>query len=87
MQRDSDLVRDSLRTAGNPVPLVVDSPATLAPAMTPAPVRELALGSAAVGELDDRELLALLEELETIEVLPSADVETSSVVPAAAGTE
>lgn len=56
-------------------------------AVTPAP-RELAIGSAAIGDLDDRELLALLENLESLEVLPSADVENGTVSPSvAAGTE
>jgi hypothetical protein len=51
--------------------------------------RELALGSSAIVELSDHELSALLSELPTLEVLPSADVENGSVVSlvAPAGTE
>ena len=88
MQRSAAPVRDSLAVAAHPA--IADSPATVAAARTPsaAPAaRELAVGTAAVADLDDSELLALLEDLQTIEVVPSADVETSTVVPAAAGTE
>ena len=85
-QRDAG-VRDAPRVAQISAPLVVDSPAAPVRASAAAPARELALGSAAVGDLDDGELLALLEDLQTIEALPSADEEPGSVVPAAAGTE
>jgi hypothetical protein len=82
MQRDAAPRSDSLAT-----PLAV-AQVPNSVARTQAPTRELALGSAAVGDLDDGELLALLEGLHSLEVLPSADVETSTVVAAAgAGTE
>ena len=55
-------------------------------AVTPAP-RELAIGGAAIGDLDDRELLALLENLGTVEMLPSADVENGVAAVVAAGTQ
>jgi anti-sigma factor RsiW len=48
--------------------------------------RELALGNAAVSDLDDGELSALLADLQSLEVLPSADVESSPVVSAGATT-
>jgi hypothetical protein len=96
MQRDAGLRNDSLGTrTAETVPTVLpsagDSPAAGTPARVrvsmPAP-RELALGSSAVSDLNDVELLALLEGLESLDVLPAADVETSTVVPAAAaGTE
>lgn len=51
--------------------------------------RELATASGAIGELNDRELSALLRDLESLEALPSVDVENgagvSSIAPA--GTE
>jgi hypothetical protein len=49
--------------------------------------RELAVGTSAVSELDDTELLVLLDDIQSIEVLPSADVETSTLVPTSGGTE
>lgn len=39
--------------------------------------RELAMGSGTVGDLSDRELTALLNDIETLDALPSADVETA----------
>ena len=48
--------------------------------------RELALGSASVSELDDSELSALLADLETLDVLPPADVENAAVVSAGVTT-
>jgi anti-sigma factor RsiW len=84
MQRDAGLRTDSL---GAPL-VVAQAPNTAVVARAAAPTRELALGSAAVGDLDDSELLVLLQDLQSLEVLPSADVETSTIVPAsAAGTE
>lgn len=56
---------------------------------TVAAPRELATASGAIGELSDRELSALLRDLESLEALPSVDVENgagvSSIAPA--GTE
>jgi hypothetical protein len=77
VQRDGSVARDSLSVAAGPVAL--SAPAT--PAAVAAP-RELALGSAAVGDLNDGELSALLADLETLEALPSPDVESAtSIVP------
>lgn len=45
--------------------------------------RELALGSSAVTELSDGELSTLLANLESLEALPSADVEPVPVTPIA----
>jgi anti-sigma factor RsiW len=84
MQRDAGPGADSLGTPQ----VVAEAPNTAVMARAAAPSRELALGSAAVGDLDDGELLVLLQDLQSLEVLPSADVETSTVVPvSAAGTE
>ena len=90
MQRDAGPARDSVLVVEQPAPLVVDSPTAAAAVNAPStgPVaRELALGTAAVSELDDAELVALLEDLQSLEVLPSADVETSAIVPVSTGTE
>jgi anti-sigma factor RsiW len=48
--------------------------------------RELAVGSAAVSDLDDSELSALLADLQTLDVLPAAEVENANVVTAAVTT-
>jgi anti-sigma factor RsiW len=65
--------------------------ATSAPQVdTPAPAQashELALGTAAVTDLDDGELSSLLSELSTLDALPSADVENAvAVSPLPTGT-
>ena len=51
--------------------------------------RELATGNSAIGDLNDGELSALLKDLETLEVLPSMDVENGMAVSPVAprGTE
>jgi anti-sigma factor RsiW len=43
--------------------------------------RELALGSGAVGDLNDGELSTLLKNLATVDVIPSMDVESPTVSP------
>ena len=48
--------------------------------------RELALGSAVVGDLDDGELSTLLNGLQTLDAIPSADVEPSATVPTVSPT-
>ena len=47
------------------------------------------MGNSAIGDLDDGALSALLRDLETLEVLPPADVENGAAVSpvAPAGTE
>ena len=47
---------------------------------TPSPARELAMGSGAASDLSDRELQALLKDIESIEAVPSVDVENASLV-------
>jgi anti-sigma factor RsiW len=48
--------------------------------VTAAAPRELAMGSGAIGDLDDRELSALLRDLESLDALPPADVENATTV-------
>jgi anti-sigma factor RsiW len=55
-------------------------PVASRPAAATATPRELALGSSAVSDLDDRELSNLLNDLQTLEALPSADVENVAAV-------
>jgi hypothetical protein len=55
------------------------APVIGAPAAVPAP-RELALGSAAVSDLDDAELSTLLAGLQSLDAVPSTDVETAAPV-------
>jgi anti-sigma factor RsiW len=43
----------------------------------PAAARELAMASGAASELSDRELQALLKDIESIDAVPSVDVETT----------
>ena len=59
-----------------------------AAAVAPA-ARELALGSSAIGDLSDVELSVLLKDLQTVDVLPSADVDNTAVMSSAlpTGTE
>ena len=64
----------------------VDVPPAAQPAAPEPAARELALGSASVSELDDSELSALLADLETLDVLPPADVENAAVVSAGVTT-
>ncbi len=48
--------------------------------------RELALASSAIGELSDGELSALLQDIGTIEALPSAEVENATTISPVAPT-
>ncbi|HEX9485206.1 MAG TPA: zf-HC2 domain-containing protein [Gemmatimonadaceae bacterium] len=43
--------------------------------------RELAVGGGALNELSDRDLAKLLDEIQSMDVLPPADVEPSSMSP------
>jgi hypothetical protein len=63
-------------TAVGAVPLAPESPAVVSGG---AP-RELAIASSSVGELDDSELSALIADLQSVEMLPSADVENGTAV-------
>jgi hypothetical protein len=47
------------------------------PAVTLASGTELAMGGAAVNDLSDRELSALLDEIESLDALPSTEVESA----------
>jgi anti-sigma factor RsiW len=65
--------------AADSVPMATSAPQV----ETPAPVQashELALGTAAVTDLDDAELSTLLAHLQTLDALPSADVENAVAV-------
>ena len=60
------------------VPPVAPSPRgdrSTDPALAPVPARELALAGATIGDLSDVELSALLADLESLEALPSTEVE------------
>lgn len=50
------------------------------------PRRELAVGGGSLHELSDRDLAKLLEEIQSMDVLPSADVEPSSMSPMSPGS-
>jgi hypothetical protein len=65
----------SRQIASAPAP-VPANPTSSAPAPRPSG-GELAMGGAAVSDLSDRELSALLDEIETMDALPSADVESA----------
>ena len=52
-----------------------DAAPSTSPAPAPARVRELALAGASIGDLSDGELSALVDDLESLEALPSAEVE------------
>ena len=47
------------------------------------PVRELAMGGGAIGDLDDRELTSLLKDIESLDAVPSVEVESTPVSPIA----
>lgn len=63
----------------NPSSIVTTPPRTptpdRAPEPQPAPARELALAGSAIGELSDVELSALVEGIESLDALPSTEVE------------
>ena len=75
------------RTA--PLAVVVSPAPEPARAAPVAMARELATGSSSIGDLDDDELTALLADLETVEVVPSADVDVgfAGELVVRAGTE
>jgi anti-sigma factor RsiW len=71
------------------VPSHPDSVNPLAPSSAPAPTiapRELALASSAIGDLNDVELSALIEDIGTLDAVPSVDVESSAPVSPVAPT-
>ena len=87
MQRGGVDSRDLVSVgAAVPQPTMIgattDSSLPESAAVAPPAARELALGSSAIGDLSDVELSALLKDLQTVDVLPSADVDnTASVSP------
>ena len=46
-----------------------------------APPRELAMGGGTLGDLDNRELASLLKDIESLDAVPSVDVESTPVSP------
>ena len=55
-------------------------PATTVAQIDASVPRELAVGSSAVSELDDSELATLLADLQTLDAVPSTDVENAAAV-------
>jgi hypothetical protein len=56
-------------------------PELAAPPSAITPTRELAIAAGAIGELSDGELSALVEGLESLDALPSTDVEGAEALP------
>ena len=72
-------------TPGSATPRTTAAPRADAPASpsgTPTPTRELAIAAGAIGELSDGELSALVEGLESLDALPSTEVEGAEPLPA-----
>ena len=80
--RGVDASPGAVSTPVTPAPDVVriDTPAARSPDSPPA--RELAMAAGAIGELSDGELSALVEGLESLDALPSAEVEAAEALPA-----
>ena len=87
--RGSDGGVDSPRVGDSSIPTVAPSPTShdtawpSIPATAVAAVsasRELATGNSAIGDLNDGELSTLLKDLETLEVIPSVDVDNGTAV-------
>lgn len=62
-----------------PAPASVTTRTDGAPAVEA--TRELAMGGGTVGELSDHELKTLLDDIESLDALPSAEVEAAPVTP------
>jgi len=77
--RGGNGVADSMPESASVAAPVASVPSAAAPL-------ELATGGGIIGELTDRELSALLKDLETLEVLPSAEVENGATVSPIAPT-
>jgi anti-sigma factor RsiW len=60
--------------AGTPKPV---TPAPPPATITEPPALELAMGGGTVSDLSDRELTALLDDIESLDAVPSADVDTA----------
>lgn len=85
MQRGSLVSRDSASVAADvpqPTTVAASSHSSLpeSAVVAPSAARELALGSSAIGDLSDVELSALLKDLQTVDVLPSADVDNTTAL-------
>lgn len=66
------------RRAESVVPVAGVAPADTPAA--PAAARELALGTSVASDLDDRELSTLLSDLQSLDIVPSAEVENGAPV-------
>jgi hypothetical protein len=64
---------------------VVQTPVSIRSAarLAPAEGRELGVGGGSLTDLSERELASLLREIETLDALPSTDVEAPSIAPIA----
>jgi hypothetical protein len=71
-------------TVVSSVPLTPPTPTAQAPTpvarVRPVAARELAVASSATSELSDRELKALLKDIESIDAVPSTDVENAALI-------
>ncbi len=64
------------------IPNSLPTPANIAEDPAAVPVgRELAMGGGAMGDLDDHELASLLKDIESLDAVPSIDVESTPVSP------
>lgn len=84
-------------TVAAPSPVTTGTPATVAsPAVVQAPTpqvaevtaparagRELALSGGSINELSDRQLAMLLKEIESMDAVPTTDVENNAIAPIA----
>ncbi|MDB4884257.1 MAG: hypothetical protein JWL95_3023 [Gemmatimonadetes bacterium] len=82
---NSTTLSPPVAVAPPPGPLTAPVSAPL-PEVVAASGRELAMGSGVVTDLSDRELSALLDEIETLDALPSTEVETTLPVSPLAPT-
>jgi hypothetical protein len=70
----------------SPVPAPIKDSTPVVHTMPAAPtvsgaVRELAMGGGALGDLDDRELTSLLKDIESLDAVPSVEVESPPMSP------
>ena len=76
-------------------PVIAQHPAAIPPTSEPTHVtappaivavraeRELAMGGGSLGDLDDRQLATLLKDIESLDAVPSVEVENTPVSPIA----
>ena len=67
------------------MPVTPPAPAEHVPIASGA-VRELAMGGGALGDLDDHELTSLLRDIESLDAVPSVEVESTPMSPIAPST-